>query len=95
MLNFYNWGLSVNVVEPISINQTRVNFFTFPIDGIDLIEDQIKDLIQVELEDQQVVESVCRGIKSRFYSSGRYSPKHEKGVHYFHQLLSKILSKEC
>ena len=93
MLNFYNWGLSINVVEPISINKTRVNFFTFPIDGIDFVEDQIKDLIQVELEDQQVVESVCRGVKSKFYSSGRYSPKHEKGVHYFHQLLSKILLK--
>ena len=42
----------------------------------------------------KVVESVCRGVKSRFYSSGRYSPKHEKGVHYFHQLLSKILLKK-
>ena len=47
--------------------------------------------IKVEYEDQAVVESVCKGMKSRFYDSGRYSPKHEKGVHYFHSLLSRYI----
>ena len=31
MLNFYDWGLSVNIVEPISINQTRIKFLSYPI----------------------------------------------------------------
>ena len=42
-------------------------------------------------EDQNVVLGVQKGIKSRFYSSGRYSPKYEKGIHHFHLLLDKYL----
>tara|TARA_B100000131_G_scaffold193823_1_gene186286 strand:- start:123 stop:1160 length:1038 start_codon:yes stop_codon:yes gene_type:complete len=90
MLNFYAWGLSVNIVEPISINRTKVKFIYFPIDDSNSSK-EIKNLIQVELEDQDVVKSVHRGIQSRYYERGRYSPKYEKGVHYFHQLLSKSI----
>ena len=43
----------------------------------------------VELEDQEVVLSVQKGVESRFYKSGRFSPNMEKGVHYFHRLISK------
>ena len=49
-------------------------------------------LSKVEKEDQNVVLGVQKGIKSRFYSSGRYSPKHEKGIHHFHLLLDKYLT---
>ena len=90
MLNFYSWGLSVNIIEPISVNKTKVKFIYFPIDYSNSPK-AIKDLIQVELEDQAIVRSVYRGIQSRYYERGRYSPKHEKGVHYFHQLLSKFI----
>ena len=47
---------------------------------------------KVELEDQAVVINVQKGIKSDAYKKGRYSVKHESGVHYFHQLLSRYLS---
>ena len=86
MLNFYSWGLSINIVEPISRDRTRVKFLTFPINQSNEFKKSILDLVQVEYEDQAVVESVCKGIKSRFYDRGRYSPNHEKGVHYFHHL---------
>ena len=46
---------------------------------------------RVELEDQSVVQSVQKGIKSRYYKRGRYSPTHEKGVHHFHGLLADAL----
>jgi len=91
MLNFYSWGLSVNIVEPISIDKTKVKFIYFPLDSKSDSSDAIKDLIQVEYEDQDVVRSVSKGIQSRYYDRGRYSPTHEKGVHYFHQLLSKFI----
>ena len=32
MLNFYPWGLSINVVKPISINKTKVSFLTYIFD---------------------------------------------------------------
>jgi choline monooxygenase len=33
-------------------------------------------------------------MQSRFYKTGRYSPKREKGVHHFHSLLTKFLNGE-
>ena len=46
-------------------------------------------LDKVELEDEEIVESVQKGIKSKAYDRGRYSPKREIGVHYFHKLIQK------
>jgi len=40
-----------------------------------------------------VVEGVQRGIRSRFYQAGRFSPAREQGVHHFHRLLSDFLSR--
>lgn len=48
----------------------------------------------VEMEDEAAVLSVQRGIRSRFYAGGRYSPQHERGVHQFHNLLAAALNSE-
>ena len=45
------------------------------------------DLDRVEMEDEEVVLDVQRGVKSRLYDRGRYSPTMEMGVHQFHRLL--------
>jgi choline monooxygenase len=37
------------------------------------------------------VESVQRGVRSRLYDRGRYSPAREGGVHHFHRLLAEFL----
>ena len=91
MLNFYSWGLSINIVEPISKDKTRVRFLSYPMQDNQFTRDAINDLNTVELEDQEVVKSVHNGIKSRFYSNGRYSKNNEKGLHYFHSLLSSFI----
>ena len=91
MLNFYSWGLSVNIIEPISKDKTRVRFLSYPIKTDKATKNAIKELNTIELEDQEVIKSVQRGIKSRYYKSGRYSIIHERGVHYFHMLLSRYL----
>jgi len=44
-------------------------------------------LDQTEMEDEWVVERVQKGIQSRFYKRGRFSPSMEKGVHHFHLLV--------
>ena len=49
-------------------------------------------LDKVELEDQEVILSVQKGIKSRYYKSGRFAPTMEKGVHYFHRLINDKVS---
>lgn len=92
MFNFYPWGLSLNVVKPISLQKTNVEFHTFIWDESLFNQGAGSDLNRVEMEDEAVVESVQRGIRSRFYTHGRYSVKHETGTHHFHQLLKQFLS---
>ena len=49
------------------------------------------DLHGVEMEDEAVVESVQKGVRSRFYSHGRYSPTREQGTHHFHRLIAEFI----
>lgn len=91
MLNFYPWGISINVIEPTSINTTRVKFYSYPIKNHSQPNSGDSDLNTIELEDQEVVKNVQIGINSRTYNKGRYSPKNEIGIHYFHSLIAKYL----
>ena len=92
MFNFYNWGLSINIIEPINKNKTRIKFLSFPINGMSQPTNTTSNLDKVEKEDQEVILSVQDGIKSYHYNKGRYSAKHEMGLHYFHQLLARYLA---
>lgn len=91
MFNFYPWGISVNVVRPVSRDKTVVEFLTYVADDSLLNEGAGADLHSVELEDEAVVESVQRGIRSRFYTQGRYSPTREQGTHHFHRLIAEFM----
>ncbi len=92
MLNFYPWGLSLNVVQPLAIDRTRVSFRGYVWDASRAGRDAGGALDQVEQEDEAAVQAVQRGIRSRVYRGGRYSPEHERGVHQFHRLLCAGLS---
>lgn len=91
MLNFYPWGVSINVVEPIEPAKTRVQYLTYVSDESKLGEGAGADLHRVEMEDEAVVESVQKGIHSRFYDRGRYSPTREQGTHHFHRLIAEFM----
>jgi choline monooxygenase len=90
MLNLYPWGLSLNVVEPIAHDRTRVRFRTWVHDASRLDAGAGAGLDKVEREDEVVVEAVQRGVRSRLYDRGRYSPTREQGVHHFHRLLAEL-----
>ncbi len=91
MLNFYKWGISVNIIEPINNNKTRIRFISLPIKSYKQRSGDSNSVDCIELEDQRVVLNVQKGIKSKFYNRGRYSAQHEKGTHHFHRLISKYL----
>lgn len=91
MLNFYPWGLSVNIVKPLQKDLTKVSYLTFISDESKLNKGAGGDLNRVEIEDQTVVESVQKGINSRFYNRGRYSPTREQGTHHFHRLIAEFM----
>ncbi len=94
MLNFYPWGLSMNVVYPLGPRRTKIAFRTWmlaermPETGIGA------HLHRVEMEDEEVVESVQKGVRSRLYDRGRYSPSQEVGTHHFHTLLDRFMNGE-
>lgn len=93
MLNFYPWGLSVNVVKPLAVDRTRVSFLSWVWDAAKLEDSAGAQIDRVEREDEEVVESVQRGMRSRLYDRGRYSPKRETGPHHFHRLLLEVLQR--
>ncbi len=93
MFNFYPWGLSVNIIKPINTELTKVSFITYIYDETKLDRGAGNMLDKVEREDEAVVENVQKGIRSRFYDSGRYSPTRETGTHHFHRLICEFMNK--
>ena len=91
MLNVYPWGLSVNLVLPQGLSRTRVLFRSYVRDRALLARGAGGSLDTVEHEDEAVVHAVQRGVRSRCYSRGRYSPSRERGVHHFHRLICAAL----
>jgi len=93
MLNFYPWGLSVNVVRPLGLERSKVSFLTY------VWRPELCDqgaggaLDKVEREDEHVVEQVQRGVRARLYRGGRFSPTREQAVHHFHRLLERALGE--
>jgi choline monooxygenase len=92
MFNFYPWGLSLNLVLPVSPSVCKVSFLSFVYDETKLGTGAGSGLDAVEHEDEEVVQQVQKGIRSRFYHHGRYSVKHEKGTHHFHSLIARAMN---
>ena len=91
MFNWYPWGLSVNIVKPTGVSSCTVSFLTYVMDEDKLRQGVGADLHQVEMEDEDVVQQVQKGIRSRFYRHGRYSVTRETGTHHFHRLLAEFM----
>jgi choline monooxygenase len=91
MFNFYPWGLSINIVKPETTTASKVSFLTYVADEEKYGRGAGAGLDTVELEDEEVVEAVQKGVRSRFYTSGRYSVTREQGTHHFHRLIAQHL----
>jgi choline monooxygenase len=91
MFNFYPWGLSFNLVQPLDTGSCKVSFLSFVYDQAKLNTGAGSGLDTVEMEDEEVVQYVQKGIRSRFYQHGRYSVRHEKGTHHFHSLIAEFI----
>jgi choline monooxygenase len=91
MFNFYPWGLSINIVQPLSMNKCKVTFLTYVWNESKFNKGAGSDLDTVELEDEEVVEAVQKGVRSQFYRHGRYSVTREQGTHHFHRIISGMM----
>lgn len=92
MFNFYPWGLSVNIVQPLAINKTKVSFLTYLWKEEKYNRGAGSNLDKVEMEDEEIVQHVQNGIRSRFYDHGRYSVTREQGTHHFHRLIAEFMN---
>ena len=97
MMNYYEGVLDTNLVRPLALNLTEVVFDFYFADvsaaarALNLASIEVGDRIQQE--DQDICESVQRGLNSRAYQSGRLSVRREAGEHLFHCLLYADLKR--
>jgi len=93
-LNFYPWGLSVNVYMPISGKPDKTLFLWFQY-ALDEEKFQRRNSTwlsdQVDAEDIEAIGLVNTGAKSGFAPRGRFAPSEETGPHWFHRLVYETI----
>lgn len=78
-------------MNPLGVNDCKVTFLSYVWDASKLNSGAGSALDRVEMEDEEIVENVQKGVRSRFYKQGRYSPTKELGTHHFHRILGEFL----
>ncbi len=90
-LNFYPWGVSVNVYEPVPGRPDRTRFLWMHL-VLDAAKYEAREerwfLARVDEEDVAALRHVRRGAQSGFAGRGRFAPELEKGPHWFHRHVS-------
>jgi choline monooxygenase len=97
MIDEYPDNISVNIVKPISVDKTLLTFEWYFKDDHDAetMESMVRFADDVQYEDIEICEYVQRGLKSRAFNRGRYSARHENGVHHFHELVIEYMNNEA
>ena len=96
-LNFYPWGVSVNVYMPIPGKPDKTLFLWY---HYALDEDKFRHRNntwlneQVDAEDIEAISLVSAGAKSGFAPRGRFAPNEETGPHWFHRLVYETVSSK-
>ena len=96
MLNIYPDNLQINIILPLDQQRTLTIFEWYILDAErpEVAEEfhksfKFSDVIQQE--DITICEAVQRRLRSRSYSTGRFSALRENGVHHFHGLLCEYV----
>jgi choline monooxygenase len=96
MIDEYPDNLSVNVVKPVGHEKTLLTFewyFNAKVDE-DARESMVKMADEIQYEDIEICEYVQQNLKSRSYQRGRFSARHENGVHHFQALVHEYLNND-
>jgi choline monooxygenase len=90
-LNFYPWGLSVNLYQPVPRRPDVTRFF-WSHRIMDAEKAAHRDdwwlSAQVDAEDVDAMAQVRRGLRSGMAPRGRFAPADETGPHWFHRLVA-------
>lgn len=95
MLNILPGRLQINRVDALGPGQTRVLFDYYYPAGTSAatIEEDLSFSDRVQLEDVEICEHVQKGLASRAYDRGRFSPEAEPGVYHFQCMLKDAFRK--
>jgi choline monooxygenase len=94
MLNCYPDNVSVNIVLPIDEGHCRAIFEWYLPEkelGGEAAKASVRFSDEIQMEDAAICEVVQKNLQSRSYQRGRYSVKHEKGVHAFHRMYTAAM----
>jgi choline monooxygenase len=94
-LNFYPWGLSVNVYypNPERPDATRFAWYQLALDRDKHAERDRRWLsAQVDAEDVDALAQVSRGLRSGFAPRPRFAPDDEQAVHWFHRKVAREIA---
>jgi choline monooxygenase len=93
-LNFYPWGLSVNVYQPVPGRPDATKFLWYH-HVLDAAKYELRDEHwlnrQVDAEDVEALAQSRMGLRSGFAPRGRFAPIEEAGPHWFHRLVSESI----
>lgn len=93
-LNFYPWGLSANVYQPVpgKPEATRFVWYQWAIDPAKYAERDRRWLSsQVDAEDVDTLAQVSRGLRSGHAPRGRFAPDDEQAGHWFHKKVARAV----
>jgi choline monooxygenase len=89
-LNFYPWGLSVNMYMPVPNKPSKTEFLWSNY-ALDEEKFQHRNDVwlseQVDAEDIEAISLVSQGAQSGLAPRGRFAPREEAGPHWFHRLV--------
>jgi choline monooxygenase len=93
MVNLYAGVMDTNLVLPLGPERCRVVFDFYFADSTsaDFVAQSLDVAERIQQEDVGVCEDVQRGLRSRSFSTGRFSVRRENGGYHFHQLLARAL----
>lgn len=99
MLNVYADNFSTNLILPLGADRTLTVFEWYFLnpersETQEAVRRTIEFSDEIQFEDIGLCEAVQRGLRSRTYTSGRYSVKRENGVHHFHTLLAEFFARD-
>lgn len=89
-LNFYPWGLSINLYQPVPGRPDRTLFAWHHLVGDEALYERREELwlsAQVDAEDVLAMKQVRRGVASGLAPRGRFAPGAEAGPHWFHRAV--------
>ncbi|MBL8157067.1 MAG: aromatic ring-hydroxylating dioxygenase subunit alpha [Anaerolineae bacterium] len=96
MIDTYPDNISVNLLKPVAVDKTLLTFEWYFRDDVpdEARESMVKFADEIQYEDIEICEYVQTNLKSRSYHTGRFSARHENGVHHFQGLVARFVNSD-